>query len=542
MKQLIIISIFILLITGCKEEFLDKAPTTSSVVENFYKTPNDAIQALTATYTMLTYEDWWGSFILSEQASDNCAGGGGSGDGGGYQRNDRGLPQPDAGANANPWRYSYGGIYRANTYIENEALIDWTGKESLQKHHLAEARFLRAYFHFYLAQMFGEIPALPKIIAPNEIPARTPAAELYKFILDDLKFCADNGWAEPYPAMKAENWGRATKWAAQAMMGRVFLYYTGYYNQTSLGEYTPELVRDYVEDAIKNSGHNLVNEYASLWRVATVSELGGIEHYAGERNPEVVWSITYDIQTTTNWDKFQRMLGPRNYNVEPYGNGWGAIPVLPTLWKAFENGDSRKTATILSWNDEGFVYDYVTQQQAQYTGYNTKKYMQGAIGTVNEITALGGTSWQTKTFEDRMVIRFSDVLLMGAELRALTNGEGDGTALGYLNRVRERAFGNSSKNYTSASISNIMNERRLELACEGLRYWDILRSCKGDFSQLVQKLSYVDDTDGGEYGNTSDAMSLDVDGNNFANNKGLFQIPQSELDLMGGIIEQNPGY
>lgn len=168
--------------------------------------------------------------------------------------------------------------------------------------------------------------------------------------------------------------------------------------------------------------------------------------------------------------------------------------------------------------------------------------MQGAIGTVNEITALGGTSWQTKTFEDRMVIRFSDVLLMGAELRALTNGEGDGTALGYLNRVRERAFGNSSKNYTSASISNIMNERRLELACEGLRYWDILRSCKGDFSQLVQKLSYVDDTDGGEYGNTSDAMSLDVDGNNFANNKGLFQIPQSELDLMGGIIEQNPGY
>ncbi len=542
MKQYIILFATTLLMIGCSDSFLEKEPTTSSVVENFYSTPNDGDQALTAVYSMLLRDDYWSKFILSEQASDNCAGGGGSGDGGGYQLTDRGLTQPDDIANQNPWQYYYGALYRANTYIENESLIDWKGNETLQKQYLSEARFLRAYFHFYLAQMFGEIPALTQLYAPDYIPPRTPAAELYKFILDDLKYCADNGLAAPFNSMDPKNWGRATKWAAEALMARVFLYYTGYYNQESLGEFTNASVLAYIEDCINNSGHALVTEFASLWRVPSVSELGGIEYYAGEITPECVWSVTYDIQSSNNWDKIQRMIGPRNTNIEPYGQGWGAIPVLPSLWKLYNDADSRKKATILSWNDEGLVYDHITNQQAQYTGYNSKKYMLGAVGTTNEITALGGTSWQTKPFEDVMMIRFADVLLMGSELRSLVNGAGDGVALGYLNRVRERAFGSSSYNYSSASIENIMQERRLELACEGIRYYDILRSCKGDFSKLATILTYVDDTDGGDYSNSADTESLDVDGNNFVTRKGLFQIPQNELNLMGGIIEQNPGF
>jgi hypothetical protein len=541
MKRIIIVAILILSLVSCSEEFLDKKPTTSSVVENFYKTPNDATQALTAVYNMLIRDDWWCPMIFSEIASDNHAGGGGSGDGGGYQRTDRGLQQPDANANQVAWRTYYGAIYRANTYIDNEAIIDWKGKESLQKQYLAEARFLRAYFHFTLAQLFGEVPALDKLISPDVLLPRTPAEDLYAFIIDDLKYCAENGLAEPYSSMNIDNWGRATKWAAEAMIGRVFLYYTGYYNKTDIKGFTAAQAQSYVEDVINNSGHNLVPQFASLWRVPCISTLGGIDQYAGEKNPEVVWSVTYSLEGTPVVNTFHRMIGPRNTNVEPYGQGWGAIPVLPTFWKMFDNSDTRKKATILSWNDEGYTYDFGNAQQAQYTGYNTKKYMQAAIGTQNEVNLMGG-DWQTKGFEDRMVIRFADVLLMGAELRVINSGQGDGTALTYLNRVRERAFGNSSKNYTSASIDNIMLERRFELAGEGLRYWDILRSCKGDFSKLAQILTYVDDTDGDDYSGGSDAVSLDVDGNNFVAKKGLFQIPQAELDLMGGIIEQNPGF
>jgi hypothetical protein len=150
------------------------------------------------------------------------------------------------------------------------------------------------------------------------------------------------------------------------------------------------------------------------------------------------------------------------------------------------------------------------------------------------------SNFQLDAFEDYMVIRFSDVLLMGAELHHITGD--NGTALNMLNRVRQRAFGDDTHNYSSVSLDNIFAERQLELACEGLRYWDILRSCKGDFSKLVPILTYVDDTDGGDYSQSIDVNSLDVDGNNFVTIKGLFQIPPNEIELMLGSIEQNPGF
>jgi hypothetical protein len=86
-------------------------------------------------------------------------------------------------------------------------------------------------------------------------------------------------------------------------------------------------------------------------------------------------------------------------------------------------------------------------------------------------------------------------------------------------------------------------ERRFELAFEGgLRYWDILRSCKGDFSKLVPILTYVDENDEGDWSQSTDVYSLDVDGNNFVAKKGLSQIPDQEIELMKGVIDQNPGY
>jgi starch-binding outer membrane protein, SusD/RagB family len=486
-------------------------------------------------------DDYWSPFFYTEIASDNCAGGSGSGDGGGAQRVDRGLEWPDANTHSRVWRIYYGAIYRANTYIQNESLIDWTGNENLQKQYLAEARFLRAYFHLQLTQFFGEIPFLDQTIAPDQVPTRTPAEDLYNLILQDLIYAAENAVSDPYHSMKLSNWGRATKWAAESLIARVYLFYTGYYNKPDLKGFTAKQAQDYIEDVIKNSGHDLVPQFASLWRVPSMSELGGINAYAGEINPEVVWSITFNSDRTPTFETFHRMVGPRGYNVEPYGNGWGYSTVVPAFWNLFDNLDSRKKASILSWDDEGLVFEWSKNTQGQYTGYNVKKYMIAAIGTTNEVNTMGG-DWQTKGFEDRMYIRFSDVLLMGAELRSIVNGESDATALSYLNRVRERAFGTSAKNYASASIDNIMLERRLELAFEGLRYYDILRSCKGDFSKLSQILTYIDETDGGDYSNTADAFSLDVDGNNFVAKKGLFQLPQTELDLMRGIIIQNEGY
>jgi starch-binding outer membrane protein, SusD/RagB family len=539
MKKLFYLLIIVFSLLGCSEDYLEKYPTTSMVIENFYKTPADATQAITAIYNTLLYDDWWSYYLISEAASDNCAGGAGQGDGGGYQLWDRGVQQTNsATANQDPWAIYFGGIYRANIYLEYQSRINWTGEEALQKQYEAEARFLRAYFHFYLARMFGEIPIVDHALAPDEQLSRTPAEELYSFMLEDLKFCVENGLSQPYGSMNGENWGRVTKWAAQSMIARVYLYYSGYYNDETLGDFTATDARAYLDDLIANSNHSLVPVYASLWRVPSYSELGSINQYAGEVNPEVVWAIRFDVSgNPAQW--ITRMVGPRNTNIDPYGQGWGTCTVMPGLWEAYDDGDTRKTATILSWADEGLFYDWnsASNGQAQYTGYNSKKYMLSSVGGTPEVA----NNWQQDGFEDYMIVRYADVLLMAAELHLLTGD--NATALSYVNEVRERAFGDATHNLGSVSIDDIFTERRLELACEGLRWSDILRSCKGDFSKLNDILDYNDETDGGvDYSLTTDVFSLDVDGQNWADKKGLFQIPQSEIDLMGGLIEQNPGY
>jgi len=497
--------------------------------------PDFATKVLDSLYNSLKWDDWWSSFLLSEAASDDCAGGTGTTDGGQYQRYDRGLPILDANPNIYPWQYYYQGISYANSYLQYEAKIDWTGLEALRLQYQAEARFLRAYMHFYLTRMFGKIPVLDHIVSPGEVLYNSKVTDIYTFIINDLKFCAENGLSAPYPGVE-ENWGHATKWAAEAMISRVYLFYSGYYNENEINGLTGSDVEAYIDDVIQNGGFDLVPQFASLWRVSSYSELGGdtsISNYAGEINPEVVWSVRYSggNEYQVGGNRFARMIGPRNTNFNPYGQGWGAIPVLPTLWLAYDSADLRRKATILSWKDEGLTYKYTLNSQAQYTGYNSKKYEIASVKGIPEAQP----DWQVDCSEDYMIIRFADVLLMGAELH-LMNGDGS-TALTYINKVRERAFGDTTHNYSTLTIDDIFKERKLELACEGIRYWDILRSCKGDFTKLTSILTYIDDADGGDFSQTTDVLSKDVDGNNFVSTKGLFQPPYELSDLI--IIKDN---
>jgi len=548
MKKILSLIIIVLLAVGCKKDFVDKFPNQSTAVDVFYKTPADATQALTSIYDMLLQDDWWSSIFMSECASDDCTGGAGNTDGGGYTRWDRGLQQPEANANQILWQIYYGGIYRANVYLEREKGIDWTGHDSLRIQYQAEARFLRAYFHFYITRLFGEVPFLDHTPLPTEFPPRTPAAKLYASIINDLQFCVYHGLSAKYGAMDPLNWGRATKWAAEAMIGRVFLFYTGYYNQTELTgttmsgdafNYTANNARDAIDDVINNSGHDLVPKFASLWRVSCVSQLGNISQYAGEVNPEVLWSVRFVVGRGVN--TFHRLIGPRYTNKDPYGQGWGGMFVMPNLWTAFDTSDLRRKATILSYDDEKITYNYVQYAQANYTGYSSKKYENLSVGGATEASNFG--DWQTNDAEDYIVIRFADVLLMGAELHLIT---GDlGKAKDLVNKVRERAFGNSTHDFASVTLDDIFQERRFELACEGIRYFDILRSCKGDFTKLIDILTYVDPRDPAPFNVDANSMEmnyLNVDGHNFVDKKGLFQLPQVELDLMKGAIKQNPGY
>lgn len=535
MKKIIYLLILSLTVFGCSKDYLDRVPTTKKAVESFYKTPEDAAQALTAVYNVLYYGDWDNVNLISEIASDDCFAGAGKTDDDNYVRYDRFIPHTDDAVNSGPWSAGYAGVYRATVLLENLNNVDWKGDTTLKVRYAAEARFLRAYFYFNLTRMFGEIPLITQVVKPGENFPKAPAVDIYSYIIKDLQYTASNLPDVPYSGMDAANLGHVTKWAAESYIGRVFLFYTGYYNQTSIGSLlTKEQTRDYIDDVINNSGHTLVDTFARLFVVPAASTN---HSYAGEGNIESVFAIKYTYKVQQNnaehggfW--MSRMIGPRYTPEPPYGQGWGAGTVNPTLWNAYSIGDSRQSATILYWDGEGKTYDHGDQRQ--YTGYNWKKYVQLCVTPgQNYDVDLGSTDWQWDGYEDFMDMRFADVLLMGAELHL-----GDATAATYFNRVRDRAFLDLNHEIASPTFADIMNERRLELAMEGQRYWDLLRQCGTSFNVLINALNNTDPNGKSD----NDLESFTVHGQNAADVKGLFQIPPSEIRLMNNIVTQNDGY
>jgi hypothetical protein len=216
----------------------------------------------------------------------------------------------------------------------------------------------------------------------------------------------------------------------------------------------------------------------------------------------------------------QVMIGFRNDAVPPYYKGWGAGPVNPKLWAAYEPGDTRRAGSIISVEAEGLNYAAVYPQK---TGFMWKKYMPMMDSKAEDYSG----DFQIDNFYDYVAIRFADVLLMGAEL----NLDGDlGKAQQYYDRVRDRAFLDQNHRRTltpdAAGKKLIMDERRFELALEGHRYWDLLRQGIPVAKQAID--------------NSSSDPQFSVTFR--PETKGLFQIPQQELNLSNGSLQQNPGW
>ncbi|UAY57070.1 RagB/SusD family nutrient uptake outer membrane protein [Arachidicoccus terrestris] len=527
MKKIYMTAVLILALLqlSCSKSFLDDKKSINKKVESdFYKTPEDAFQALVAAYSMLDVSGNGNIMLSAELASDDCFGGGGTADDGVIQW-DRFQSYNDH--NADAWKKYYQGIYRANQFLKKVDGVDFSTEPDLKKQYTGEAKFLRAYFYFDLVRMFGHIPLLTEPIEGDnyQIPQASPDS-VYALISRDLQeaITALTPSAVPYSQIASEDYGRATKWAAESLLGRVFLYYTGYYSKATLpGGYTKDNATAAIDDVIKNSGYGLVQHFKDLWRAASLND------FAGQNNKEAVFAIQYSGAGMGNWDlqngnRFQVMIGIRNQVVGPYYKGWGFGPVNPGLWNDYKDGDTRKTATIISIDGEGLSGSYSVSDQAQYTGYFWKKYQ--PVGGPDRPDANGG-DFQIDNYDNYVVIRFADVLLMGAELNLDKNLS---KAQGYLNQVRDRAFEDASHRVTltagAAGLKTIMEERRLELALEGQRYWDLLRQ-----GMTVAKAA-IDNTIGG----------ADFLVNFPTETKGLFEIPQTQIGLSNGTLVQNPGY
>lgn len=520
MKKIILAAILISLMAACSKSFLERSPVDQQTEASFYQNPDQALQALVAVYNQLEIGDFDNIHLVSELASDDCFGGGGTSDLV-WKQWDR--FQEASNMNLTLWQKYYTGIYRANVLLGKMDGVNWGADTTLKVQYTAEARFLRAYFYFDLVRMFGNIPLTTTPLTPAEY--NTPQAkpeDVYKQIATDLKYAADNLPAIAYSAISPANYGRVNKWAAAALLGRVYLYYTGYYNQNDLaGVLTRADAITYLDNVITAGGYGLIDSFPRLWQAS-------LNSFAGEDNKETIWSIKFTYKGLGNWDqhngnRMQVDIAIRNQVLGPYYKGWGAATVNNKLWDAYDPADTRRTGGIISVADEGLSTAFALGDQSQYTGYFWKKYMPMTDGNADS----KGGNFQIDNYYDDIVIRYSDVLLMAAEL----NLDGNlAKAQGYYDQVRDRAFLSTThrKTLTSAAAGKqlIMDERRFEFALEGLRYWDLLRQ------GLTVAKAAIDNSGGDPQFNVTFRTET----------QGLFKIPEQEISLSNNVYKQNPGW
>lgn len=574
MKKVLYIAASALLFTSC-ESFLDTESYTKKTTGNYPVTEKDAIQLVTGVYATLnkpiancqnTY------FYLSELASDDRFGGGGE--------NDKDMQVMDhlLYTNINRfqsfWSDRYSGINRANMAIAN---LDKVANETMRNQMMGETLTLRAFFYNELVEMFGSVPLIttvPQNVAEAQTyPAQSPVDEIYASIAADLKkaieIMPNKKWNETVSGA-----GHLTKWTAEALLGRVFLFYTGFYGKESLplmgedGTISGSIGKDEVaaalKDCIDNSGHSLVSDYRSLWPYSNKLSKKDYPYVKNApdwvkdgENPEQVFAIKCshlaDWSTTIGYSN-QYMLhfairshgGADQYKkLFPFGQGWGAGPVSPKLWKewqAAEPNDPRREASILDGSKtEGYIYG--ADKQMEETGLWQKKIVattgakeynaDGTIKTLfNSFTSStdyygdgADDDFQLGHEIDLNVIRFADVLLMHSEITKTADG---------MNRVRARA-GLPAVTYSETALRN---ERRWELAFEGTRWADIRR-----WGIAEQALS---NQLGSDIWNRGVATVMKNQGAGYAARyaatKGFMPIPQTEIDLSNGVLKQNAGW
>src|SRR5690606_27302339 len=306
MKKAFILMLLAASLSSC-DNFLDTESFDKKNTGNFPVTVADAQVMLTGIYNSLNAavtNVQNSHFYMAELASDDRFGGGGE--------NDRDMQGLDHLMNTQPDRLltyctaRYQGIFRANAALETLSQVTGWSTEAEYNQTLGEVHFLRALYYFELSQMFGEVPLVTSSIVSN-VP-KSPAEETYAVIAQDLKTAIEIMPNTPYNTVTS---GHATRWAAQALMARVFLFYTGYYAKSELpltdgGSVSKAQVIGWLEDCISNSGHGLIDDFRNLWPYSNritkpdyaYAKDNNLE-YAGEGHKETVFAVKFG--TLADW-------------------------------------------------------------------------------------------------------------------------------------------------------------------------------------------------------------------------------------------------
>ena len=560
-------------VTSCT---LDAVNYVEKTPENFPVTSDDASQALAGIYQNLSKvcaNPQMSFLYLSMLASDDNLGGGGT--------NDKLMQAMDLLLNYQTnmthqfWSDRYQGINRANSLLTGVENMDL--EESERNQVVGEAKFMRAFFYYELASQYGRVPL---VLSTEEAePIQPTAAELWGQILMDLRDAASS-----MPAVRKTD-GHVDKYTAEAMLGRAWLFYTGMYGngddlaaltsttynpltEVALPDgttLTKQEVISYIDDCVNNSGYSLVSDFRNLWAYTNRCTVEDYDYTKGQGlkwveddaavNPESMFAIKFNKlaswQTTIGYANGYALhfgvRGGQDYaKTFPFGQGWGAGPVAPNLmndWNAAESGDMRREASVQNvkdlpaytyggWADFVQETDYYNKKSSPVSAQYTDDSGTLQYAPVFEYVMYGENGWQndnlmqTGNIHDLVLIRFADVLLMQSELKEDVTG---------INRVRARAGLAPIGGY---SLTALQNERRWELAFEGVRWNDIRRwhiAAAALEKQTNQPVYYL----GSSAKNTPHSGGYAARYNATA---GFFKIPETEVSLSNGTLVQNEGW
>ena len=530
------------LVVSCNSDFLDR-PTMGSMDEStFLKTEDAGYKLLVNCYQPMldiwTFEQMW--FDLGDQITDDCSkGGSDAADRVTITELTRGNPPTTNSMLTDLWNHRYKvaisncNVFLANVTPETELIASGGSfvSAATKERWIAEAKFMRAFYYFDLASVFANIPIIDKPLGAEDKNAITKAdkADVQKFILSDLDAAINGNQLPKAQNLSADELGRITHEAALSFRARVKMFF---------GDY--EGAKSDLKAVVESGAYELVPDYQTLFNSKA----------NGYMSKEAIFITLRSYQPPYN---SLASVGPQMDMGRNATGGWGGECPTNDLVNEYEVGDPRLTHTIISHGDVFYKADMETTETHDYSGYDnfprqhSRKhwidYSRRPTGNLQE------TDWSF------YYIRYADVLLMYAECLIETGDKQ--LAVDLINQVRYRAFVTTSPTdsfakYRKFNVTEdqkvteeifnskykikvtddlrkaVRHERRVELACEGRRYTDLLR-----WGTFVQTMQAFNKTEEGKYSGA---------GSNVTDKTWPYPIPQNEIDFVGGSLIQNDNY
>ncbi|WP_374163733.1 RagB/SusD family nutrient uptake outer membrane protein [Arcticibacter sp. MXS-1] len=524
LKYIAIAGMFVIGMASCNK-VLDVEPVSNVGVDKFYRNAREVQTALTGCYAGLR-EPLVTEWMLTEQRTDNSR-----------QNSATSTAVQRVELNAfdmytqssqhqqiyNYWISVYRNIRSINYVLQSLGVAYENGEITFKKGSAevtdeekaglaGHALFLRAYHYFNLVRLFGDVFLITEPVIPQEAKqvGRSSVADVYKLIIADLTAAKDNLSPAPYGSIPSASLGTANAWAAKALLAKVYLTLQQPANALPL-----------LNDIIDHSGYGLEQNYSRVFSIDN------------EMNKEILFAVRFKAGGLGMGNFMANTFAPNSSgNAVVNGDGLGYNTPTDNLAAAYKTpssgaSDQRKSVNINSYAGRPYIQKFISQVQVENDAEN-----------------------------DFPVIRFADVLLMKAEAMGFDGPSGQ--SVGLINMIRARAGainydggnfattfykypadGSSSIQTAEAFLNALLNERRLELAFENQRFFDLIRT-----GQLLPVISaYFENEYQVHYRRYRPVITLDALKANLTPERILLPIPQREIDTNDQQrIPQNPGY